>query len=332
MMNAWAGHIRAMSARRILYLDQNAWIALAKGAWDAAAFPAEHAALTTVVRALQADHLMVSLSFANIYETAKVNDPIRRFHLAHVQSTISRGQVLRGRRRILEETLSRHIAGRFSLEVPPLASDWFLSDLWFESAADCAPEHYGFVVSEHVLDVMRQDTARELFEFLTDGDDDPRMEFVRQFSSGSVALIAKLEARRQLAAGESFAFRRRAYSAQLLIDEIDFVFALGKRLNLPWTDLSDIGASLAKSLVSEVPVMNVERELVVRLEDQNRALNENDLRDMDSFTAALPLADVFVGEKPFVNLARQARLGEKYGTTLLTSVTELSRDLLQAEQ
>ena len=96
-----------------------------------------------------------------------------------------------------------------------------------------------------------------------------------------------------------------------------------KRLNLAWSSRHDIGPSLAKSLVADVPIMNVERELVVRLEDQNQMTNENDLRDMASFITALPLADVFVAEKPFVNLARQARLGDQYHTVLLTSVTEL---------
>lgn len=318
-----------MSASRILYLDQNAWIALARGARDAAAYPAEHAALTCVIRALQANRVLVPLSFANIFETAKVNNPVRRRHLAGIQTTISKGTVFRSRRRILEETLLGHLAGRFSIEVPPLPDAWFLSSLWFESAANYSPEHYGFEIPERVLDVMRQDPACELFEFLTDGDEKARVEAVRQFSSDSAALLERLEARRQLIAGQPFALRRRAYSAQLLIDEIDFVFMIARRLNLPWTSVRDIGASLGKSIVADVPVLNVERELVVRLEDQNRALNENDLRDMDSFTTALPLADVVVAEKPFVNLARQARLGEKYATILLTSVTDLSRETLQ---
>jgi hypothetical protein len=319
-----------MSTRRILYLDQNAWIALAQGAWNAAAHPAEHAALTLVTRALQADRIAVPLSFANIYETAKVNDPVRRGHLAGVQSTISRGKVIRGRRRILEEALLRHIADRLSIEIPPLADGWFLSNLWFEAAAEYTPERYGFVIPGRVLELMQQNPAFELFIFLTEGDDGVRAEAVRRFSAEAATLIANLEERRKIAAGETFAVRRRAYSARLLIDELDCVFLTAKRLGLPWTSVRDIGASLGKSLVADVPVLNVERELVVRLEDQRHATNENDLRDMSSFTTALPLADILVGEKAFANLARQARLGEKYGTVLLTSVTELSQDLLQA--
>jgi hypothetical protein len=97
---------------------------------------------------------------------------------------------------------------------------------------------------------------------------------------------------------------------------------------LSWSSVSDIGPSLLKSIVTEVPIMNVERELVVRLEDQQRTTNENDLRDMASFTLALPLADILIGDKAFVNLARQAKLGEKYDVVLLTKVMELTDDLL----
>jgi hypothetical protein len=67
---------------------------------------------------------------------------------------------------------------------------------------------------------------------------------------------------------------------------------------------------------------------VIRLEDQSKPVTENDLRDMLSFSTALPLADVIVAEKPFVGLARQAKLGETYGTLLLTSVTDLTSTVL----
>jgi hypothetical protein len=113
-----------------------------------------------------------------------------------------------------------------------------------------------------------------------------------------------------------------------VIDELDFIFRTAKRLGLTWETVQDIGPPLLKSFVNEVPILNVERGLVVRLEDQARTTNENDLRDVASFAAALPLVDILVGEKASVNLARQARFGEKYGVVLLTRVSDLTDDLL----
>lgn len=313
---------------RILFLDQNAWIALAQGSWDRAAYPRQHAALTVIAGALEAKRIIVPLSFTNIYETHKINDPIRRGHLARVQATISGGTVFRSRRHIFERLLVRHLSGRLGHELADLPADWFLTPLFFEAASDYSPATFGFEISERALEFIRLNPQAVLFDYLVATDENIRIEAVRRYSAGSADLIKAIEARRQLAAGESFALRRRAYGARLLIDEMDLILAAARQLNPAWTTIGDLGPSLVKSVVNEIPIMNVERELVIRLEDQKRPIDENDLRDMLSFSVALPLADVFVAEKPFVGLARQAGLGEKYETTLLTDVTQLTADLL----
>ena len=114
--------------------------------------------------------------------------------------------------------------------------------------------------------------------------------------------------------------RKRAYGARSIIDELDFILATGRNLGLNWVNVRDLGSSGVRRIAAEVPILNVERELAVRLEDQPRDVNENDLRDMASFTAVLPFADIIIAEKQFVNLARQARLDRSLGTTLMTSI------------
>ena len=39
---------------RLIFLDQNAWIVLARGAWDKCKYPNEHAALTKIVEGVKA--------------------------------------------------------------------------------------------------------------------------------------------------------------------------------------------------------------------------------------------------------------------------------------
>lgn len=312
---------------KILYLDQNAWVILARGAWDKEEFPKEHAALSTVVEAVRTRELTIPLSFSNIYETAKINDPARRINMARTQAVISRGKVFRGRRRIFAETLAALLAERFSLIYPAPPDRWFLSDLWIEAAADYSPDLFGYEISQRVRDFMREKPAETLFDFLA-FNEAVRMEAVRRYSASSSELVAKIEARRAIVAGETFAIRKRVYGARLLIDEADFILETGRRLGLNWYNICDIGSSFMRSLTVDVPVLHVERELVTRLEDQRRAISENDLRDLSAFTAMLPLADMVIAEKPFVNLARQARLGERYETTLMTSVSQLSMEAL----
>lgn len=313
-----------MPTTKLLYLDQNAWVALARGAWDKAAFPKEHAALATVIEGIKAQAWIVPLSFTNIYETGKINDPIRRANMARTQAVISGGRVFRGRRRIFTETLASYLASQFSLSHPVPSDRWFLSDLWIEAATDYSPDLYGHAISQRVLDFMRERPVETLYDYLAFNDEGVRVEAVRRYSASSAELVAGIEARRAIVAGETLALRKRAYGARLIIDEIDFILATGRQLGLPWNTVSDLGSSLVRSLTVDVPVLHVERELVVRLEDQARPVAENDLRDLASFTSVLPFADILIAEKPFVNLARQARLGERYGTTLLTSVFDLS--------
>ena len=312
---------------RSLYLDQNAWIALARGAWDKAEYPREYAALATVIALVRDGGFVAPLSFTNIYETSKINDPVRRANLARVQSVISGGRVFRGRRRILTDTLTDYLARRYSFDREALPDAWFLSDLWFEAAADYSPGLYGFGISDQALALMRANAAEVLFDYLAFNDDEARVEAVRRYSASSGELVSNIERRRARVEGETFAMRRRAYGAQLVLDELDFILSIGRNLGLRWKGVSDMGGSLVRSLPVDLPILNVERELVIRLEDQTRRIDENDLRDMAAFTVVLPLATIMVAEKPFVNLARQAGLGTTYETTLLTSVFDVTGDL-----
>lgn len=309
--------------KKILYLDQNAWVSLARGAWDKTSYPQDHVRLVKMVEALQQQRFIVPLSFPNIYETGKINDPVRRANMARIQVTISGGLVFRGRRRILDQTLAAYLAEKFEIVRASPESHWFLSDLWFEAVADYSPEVLGSVLSDAVLEHMRSDPARALFDYLTASDEEVRREGVRRFSAGSANLVAGIEARRAMVASESLALRKRAYAARLFIDELDFILATGRRLGLDWNDVRDIGPSLVRSIPSDVPILATETELAVRLEDQIRPITENDLRDMSAFAAVLPLADIVIAEKTFVNLAIQARLGKTYGTRILASIDEL---------
>lgn len=313
----------------IVYLDQNAWVALARGAWSKALYPAEHRALTTIVRAVEGGRVRVPINFTNLYETAKINDPQRRLNMARTQALVSGGWVFRGRRRILTETLHNYLAQRFDVVHEPSVPDWFLSDLWFEAAGEYSPQTNGYMISNKLLELVRALPAKTLFDYLAFGDEAKRIEAVRHFTAQSTELVARIERRRANVASETLALRKRAYGAQLILDELDFVLAIGRSLGQRWGDVRDVGSALVRSIVVDIPVLNVECELAVRLEDQARAITENDIRDMATFAATLPVADVIVAEKQFVNLARQARLDKRYGTKLLTSIFDFCPDQLE---
>ncbi len=121
--------------------------------------------------------------------------------------------------------------------------------------------------------------------------------------------------------------RRRIYSAIQIINEQETIISIANRLGRKWKSVIEMGEENVRRIVEDVPIYFVEREIAIRLEAQSRAIHENDFRDMQSFCATIPYADEVIGEKQFVNLARQSRLDSKFGTKLSTDLLDLREGL-----
>jgi hypothetical protein len=107
------------------------------------------------------------LTGTTIYETYKINNDIKRQELAFVQSSLSCGKVIVGRRaRIVMEVgnMTRRICG---LPDENIQRDWFLSDLFFEAFADVDDDRQPLAVSERLLRTIRQEPSSYLFHYLT---------------------------------------------------------------------------------------------------------------------------------------------------------------------
>jgi hypothetical protein len=105
---------------RVLYLDQNKWIALARAVKRPSDRPDLNALLKAIDGEVSANRMVVPLTATNIYETHKINDPQRRHDLASIQAWLSRGVVFRGRHKRLEAEISR-----FGQQ----PSDWLYGDM-----------------------------------------------------------------------------------------------------------------------------------------------------------------------------------------------------------
>jgi hypothetical protein len=312
-----------MDDPKILYLDQNKWIELARSARN----PTEHhearAVLEFIVRKATEGRLLIPLSFTNVYETHKINDPGRRRFLAYVQATLSQGIVFRSIGALLSAQLDDYLCGTFSLPVPQRPDRWFLSKVHLEAVADYDPAVFGREIPERVLEWMRSNPAVALFSFLTNVPERVRRQAVEKYSAGSDDLVARIQQRRALVEGDPISLRSRAYKAALLIEHLDLVFKQARALGLDLTTINDLGCKRAREIVNEVPALDIESQLATKSEHEGRVIVENDLRDVAALTAVLPYADVVIAEKAITNRARQAGLGKKYQAELLTSLAEL---------
>jgi hypothetical protein len=314
---------------RIVYLDQNKWIELARAAKFPAEYPDLHALLEAITQEVSAGRLALPLTATNIYETHKINDPQRRHDLASVQAYLSRGLVFRGRHKRLEAEVTDVLRSAYGLPSAPREQNWFLSNVFFEAFAEWGDERFGFAISERVLEFIRNRPDFFLYDYWLATPEDVRLYAVRTFSDGSEQLRQRIEDRRRRHANESLSLRRRIQNVILLDNEIELIIGFAKKAGIPWSTVTDIGGSNARRIMSDVPTYYVEREIGLRLEAQTRPIDENDFRDMQSFCAIVPYADEVITENHFASLAQQAGLDKKYDTRITTSIVAL-KEYLQA--
>lgn len=307
----------------VVYLDQNKWVDVARAIVWPDKHPRLHAVLTKLQPRIDAGEIVFPLSMSTLFETYKVNDPQRRHRMAMVQASFSGGRVFRGRHARLEQEAGAVFRGSAGMPAAKPAIRWFLSDVFLEAFSDIGDPRLEGVISSTLVEAVQSEPARHTYDWLMEAGPSHRARGVRMFSDGAEALRVRIEKRRELWAGQSFSDRKRAHGALILIEEMDLFLAIANRAGLNWKTISDMGAKTAKALIREAPTLNTERELSLRLESQNRAINENDMRDMKAYCAAVPYADVIIGENQFINLARQGGLDKLYGTQLAAHILTL---------
>jgi hypothetical protein len=156
---------------QIVYLDQNKWIDLARAVHQPTEHPAQRKVLEVLVEKANAKQLVLPLTATNIYETHKINDPQRRLALAYVQATLSQGLVFRGRHKRLEVEVSDLLRSAYNLPLLSRQPQWFLSNVFFESTLERDDSRLGTRISEKMIDYLRRDPPRMLFEYLVGTED-----------------------------------------------------------------------------------------------------------------------------------------------------------------
>jgi hypothetical protein len=239
----------------IVYLDQNKWIELGRAANDPARYPAVSRLLAGLVDGVAVGRLTIPLSFANIYETQKINDGRQRHELAALQAGLSKGLVFRGRHLRFKVELADFVRSAQGLPAEVRAADWFLSDIFFEAAIEAGDSRMA-PVSERIISLIKSRPSEMLYDYLVNTPEDVRRFAVRQFSEGAERLRQRIENRRSRDENESLAMRRRIYSAIMMVDDMDLILSCAQAAGASWASFSDIGSSLARRMMIEVPSLS----------------------------------------------------------------------------
>lgn len=309
---------------QIIYLDQNKWIELARVHSGQANSPVLRESYDLLANAVDCGDILCPLSAAHIIETSKRNEPVSRSRLALVQARLSRGFVYRSRRGRLGVELRQTIHRLFGEPAPKLSPNWVIAP-GFLQAFDPMDE---LAASEADIQRIRRlngcfDPAELYVDFMVNQDDARRRSAHENLARLGRDLIARIEARRSRLSGSSVDLRRRAYSAQLLLDNQELVVQQLEETGHSLAELRRLGDAAVRSLVEDVPSLNVEAEMAARIESKAGRLSPNDLFDLQAFYTAIPYSSGVIAEKAAISGAEQAKLGQRYGVWLSRSLTDI---------
>ena len=183
---------------KVLFLDQNKWIDLARVASGASPWIDHTAIYDALSQAIDSRKLIVPLSMAHIIETSKVNDPSRRRQLAYTQSKFSGGFVFRSRKARLQQEIQCALKKAFGEPMLAVPDAWFIAK-GFMQAFEQFDDHVApsLEIARNALFNSHIDAAEMLFNFLTTQDDANRRKGILAFSQGSDELVNRIERRRE---------------------------------------------------------------------------------------------------------------------------------------
>lgn len=309
---------------KVVYLDQNKWIELARAAKSPKDHPDARAVLELLCTCVESGVVQLPLTSANLYETHKVNRLERRFDLAYTQATLSKGEVFRGLHRRLEVEISGVLAKVYGIPSNGPPADWVFSRLFFEAQAELGDRRFGQLIPASVLTFMRAEPQKALLDYLMNTPESARQSAIQNFTQGCELLRLRIEERRALHKGEALSMRRRIYNVLLAMGEQEIMIATATQMGLSWNCFMENDGAILRIVMRETPAFLIEREITLKLEALTRPIELNDMRDMRNFATVLPYADIIVAEKLFTNLARQADLDSRFGVHLETDLNALT--------
>jgi hypothetical protein len=310
---------------KILFLDQNKWIDIARSASNPSRFPKYVKLYHQLTYDIESGKLIIPLTMSHIIETSKKNDLLQRRNLAKIQSELSKGLVFRSRKSRLTQEIQIGLRKAFGEPAVKLPDMWFIAEGFMQAFEEF--DDYGTPTKNAERNKLFNSIAGApnlLYDFLIAQNNDNRLIGIIAFSEGSEELVKNIEIRRQNWKSESRNIQGKAHSVFLFHEHQDLIISQLQPIGHNFEEFKKLGDSAIRAFFEDIPTLKTEKELVVKLESQSRNIHSNDLRDMYSFCAAIPYADWLISENTFVTLAKQAKLDSLYKTKITTNLSDLS--------
>jgi hypothetical protein len=319
---------------KLLCLDQNKWIDLARAHYDQAGGAAFKESLGSVRRGVAARKLIVPVTGANLCEVAEPADEARRERLARFMVDLSGNQALVIPPIVLHEELRSAVLRHFIHRSP-------------ESPIRPALLQRGMftAVTGKRLVVATGDVDRD--RLVSDAMCDPEIsvlaltgaidrETVEQFREADNRGAEVVEQIRKADAHLSLDKRRTLELSNLLTGQGSTAAALSKVLRELGVAVDAFHGWLREDdhlgiFANAVPGIDVTASLMLHRDvNMEHRTHRNDGKDFSFMRIAIPYGNMVVAEKSWTHFARTSGLAERYETVMETDARKLPELLAAA--
>lgn len=306
---------------RYLAMDQNKWSQLETACLNPDRYPIVYDALCTISDLVHKGSLRVQILNSNIFETQKLECAASKQSRARLLNSLSHGCFLVGSDYRRRAEVASVLARDFCKNPLKLPEEWFISPRFWE-ATSAAKINVPLLFKKYA----EKHPEAAFYSYLCN-DGEVHIPALDRYNKGSKALLERIEKRRERSRRETLSLRRKALSVLLFDDHQEEFIRIRDELGISDHEFRVSPDPVKRNLIRDVPTLFVERELALLLEAETGALKLSDLQDMQFYTAAIPYADIIVGEKAFVNRAKQAKLDEKFAVSLFSNFNNIVKVL-----
>jgi hypothetical protein len=318
-----------------VYLDQNKWIDLARTVGRTRKVRHYPDAVAVLASGVSLGLVSVVLSNVHYRETARNRNERQRHDLARLMLSLSNRHTIAPLHEVVRAELDLAMAKHYGRPETPRQVQVFgvgachaVGNPRFTPRRPAGmPDEVWYPLRERALAGFEYACLAGLPadgdpEWSTDGFEEDAQRAAR-YAAGQQADKARL----QTGSWHKGERGKRRALANTLIGFTESVTEAMVYAGVTKEEFMDAGRDVVQAFCEDVPMIFVDSELERVQNASCREWEPNDLNDLDALMRAIVYCDVVVAEKFWISAAKQARLDQKYGTVLLTSLDGLAKHL-----
>ena len=314
---------------RIVYLDQNKWIDIARAFYGREDGKKYQPVLQKLQEKVNSGEIIVPISAVHIIETARNGDKDRRERLANFIADLSKSYGILPYTSVREEEIENAILLKLGQatkhNIQEIAINRGVAHvLGMELPKNVFSDDYkNFLIKVNQLEKF---VATMMIDFIS-------RELVNELKQEDIDAIVDYEKSRQLKNEElSKETRLRVAIMEMAYDRLfPVIIKQLKKMGIDPKPFADSFSDIEdwKRFFFSMPTMDIWINLhILRDNDNDKAVHRNDTNDMAFLSIAVPYCDIVVTEKYWAHLLISNGYDKKYNTTILSDLTELT-DLIE---